>query len=150
MRLPVDNYIITSHYGNRTDPITGKEGQLHDGIDFKSPINHNVYCPCDCICSYDKDNYKEALRWSDPKESGGNCCIVDFQVGNTLFHMRFWHLIENFVTMNQKLKEGTKIGVYGDVGRSKGAHLHNDLYIQSVGKWEKINIEYFYKTCKLL
>jgi murein DD-endopeptidase MepM/ murein hydrolase activator NlpD len=147
MRLPVDNAIITSHYGKRV--LNGKE-EFHDGIDFKSPINHNVYSPIDSICSYDKDNYNEALRWSDPKESGGNCCILDFKLGDTLFHMRFWHLVENHVTMNQQLKEGILIGQYGDVGYSFGPHLHNDLYIQSIGKWEKINIEDFYKTCKLL
>jgi murein DD-endopeptidase MepM/ murein hydrolase activator NlpD len=150
MRLPVDYAIITSHYGYRTNPITGQGQQFHDGIDFKSSINNLVYFPINCICSYDKDNYNDALRWSDPKESGGNCCIIDFKIGNTLFHMRFWHLIENYVTANQPYFAGFVVGKYGDVGESKGPHLHNDLYIQSVNKWEKINIENFYKELKLL
>jgi murein DD-endopeptidase MepM/ murein hydrolase activator NlpD len=147
MRLPVNDYKITSGYGERI--LKGKK-EFHDGIDFKSITDKNVYAVCDCVCSYDKDNYQESLRWSDPKESGGNCVIIDFRLGNTLFHMRYWHLTDNLVNAGQKLKEGDLIGHYGDVGYSFGAHLHNDLYMQSKNKWEKINIEDFYKTCKLL
>lgn len=147
MRLPVDNYKITSPYGERI--LNGKK-EFHDGIDFKSIINNNVYSICDCICSYDMDNYDESLRWTDKHHSGGNMVIVDFQLGNTLFHMRYLHLIDNLIKQKQKIKEGMLIGHYGDVGYSFGAHLHNDLYMQSIDKWIKIDIDNFYKTCKLL
>jgi murein DD-endopeptidase MepM/ murein hydrolase activator NlpD len=147
MRLPLNNFKITSHYGKRI--LNGKE-EFHDGIDFVSNKNNNVYAICDCTCSYDMDNYDEALRWTDKHHSGGNMVIVDFQKENTIFHMRFLHLFDNLIKMNQKIKEGDLIGHYADVGYSFGSHLHNDLYITSTNGWEKINIEEFYKNCKLL
>lgn len=147
MRLPVDDYVITSPYGERT--LKGKK-EFHDGIDFKSVCNNFVFAVCDCTCSYDMDNYKEALRWTDKRHSGGNMIIVDFRLGNTLFHMRYMHLIDNLVKQGQKLKEGDLIGHYGDVGYSFGAHLHNDLYMQSKNQWIKIDINAFYQNNKLL
>jgi len=147
MRLPVNDYMITSGYGERI--LHGKK-EFHDGIDFKSVTENKVFAPCDCIVTYDMDNYEEALRWTDKHMSGGNMIIVDFQLGNTLFHMRFLHLIDNLVSVKNKLMEGDLIGHYGDVGYSFGPHLHNDLYMQSAGNWIKINIENFYKTTGVL
>jgi murein DD-endopeptidase MepM/ murein hydrolase activator NlpD len=147
MRLPVDSYTITSGYGERV--LHGKK-EFHDGIDFKGIHSNKVFSVCDSICSYDMDNYDESLRWTDKHHSGGNMVIIDFKIGNTLFHMRYLHLIDNLICIGQKLKEGDLIGHYGDVGYSFGAHLHNDLYIQSVNKWEKINVDNFYKEFKLL
>jgi murein DD-endopeptidase MepM/ murein hydrolase activator NlpD len=147
MRLPVDNYVITSGYGERI--LHGKK-EFHDGIDFKSKTDNKVVAVCNCVCSYDMDNYNEALRWVDRHHSGGNMIIIDFQLKNTLFHMRYLHLIENIISAGQKLKEGDLIGHYGDVGYSFGAHLHNDLYMTTTGGWIKINIENFYKNCNLL
>jgi murein DD-endopeptidase MepM/ murein hydrolase activator NlpD len=147
MRLPVDNHRITSGYGERI--LNGKK-EFHDGIDFKSMTENKVFAPCTGIVTYDMDNYDDALRWTDKHMSGGNMIIIDFRLGNTLFHMRFLHLIDNLVSVNNKLAEGDLIGNYGDVGYSFGPHVHNDLYITSVGGWEKINIENFYKEFKLL
>ena len=146
MRLPVDNAVITSHYGPRK--LNGKE-EFHDGLDFISRENNNVFAICDSVCSYDMDNYNDALRWTDKHHSAGNMFIIDFVLNNTLFHMRYLHISDNLVKQGQQIKEGELLGHYADVGYSFGAHLHNDLYMQSDG-WLKINIEDFYKNLKLL
>lgn len=144
MRLPVNQFRITSHYGMRT--LQGKE-QFHDGIDFVSNENSNVYSPFDGICSYDMDNYEEAKRWTDNHMSGGNMVIVDYVIDNLLYHMRFLHLNPNFISQGQGIPEGVRIGNYADVGISYGAHLHNDLYSED---WKKLNIEEFYTKLGLL
>ena len=147
MRLPVDNHIITSGYGERT--LKDKK-EFHDGIDFKGLVDNNVFAVYNSVCTYDMDNYNEALRWVDKHHSGGNMVIIDFQIGNTLFHMRYLHLIDNLICIGQKLKEGDLIGHYGDVGYSFGPHLHNDLSMTTTNGWIKINIDNFYRNCKLL
>jgi murein DD-endopeptidase MepM/ murein hydrolase activator NlpD len=152
MRLPVDDAVITSHYGPRTYWNKNLKrwivGELHDGLDFVSgAANNSVYAPHTCVCMYDMDNYKEALRWVDKHHSGGNMVIVGFSIMDKAYYMRFLHLIENYIKVGQMLGEGELIGIYGDVGMSSGPHLHNDLYSSS---WKKLNIEDFYKGLNLV
>jgi murein DD-endopeptidase MepM/ murein hydrolase activator NlpD len=144
MRFPVDNAVITSHYGNRV--LNGKE-EFHNGIDLVSRERNLVYSPFDGICSYDMDNYDEALRWIDKHHSAGNMVIIDYILKNVLYHMRFLHLKENLIKVGQQISEGSVIGQYADVGYSFGAHLHNDLYDKN---WKKLNIEQFYKNLNLI
>lgn len=144
MRIPLDNFVITSHYGERT--LKGKK-QFHDGLDLISRESNRVFAPTECVCSYDMDNYQEALRWIDKHHSGGNMIIMDFTFRGVLYHMRFLHLIDNLVRSGRVAIEGQLIGHYGDVGISYGAHLHNDLYD---AMWKKLNIEEFYQEAGLL
>lgn len=147
MRLPVNNAVITSSYGMRQ--LNGKP-QFHDGIDFISRANNMVFSISNGTVIYDKDNYRESFRFSDPKESGGNCVIVQFKNNSLTYYVRYWHLIENNVKKDQVISENYFIGRYGDVGLSYGAHLHIDLYIQGNTGWIKSNIEDFFRNNKVL
>jgi len=144
MRLPVDNAIITSHYGDRT--LNGKK-EFHDGIDFISRENNKVYSPFTGKVIYDQDDYEEAKRWIDKHHSAGNMVILKYKIREQEYFMRFVHIIENFVYKNQSILEGDVLGHYADVGKSYGAHLHNDLWDKN---WNKLNIEEFYKNLGLL
>jgi murein DD-endopeptidase MepM/ murein hydrolase activator NlpD len=142
---PLKDLKITSHYGLRS--LDGKM-QFHDGIDLISTSGNNlVYSIFDGIVCYDFDFYNHALRFKDKKHSAGNYVIIKSIIDNDIFYIRYLHLIENFVTINQMIDSGQTIGKYGDVGYSFGAHLHIDMFNRN---WEKIDVESFLKKYEVL
>lgn len=133
MILPVKKpYRITSPYGWRT--LQGKR-EFHDGLDFVSQSNQDVYAISSGVVVYDMDNYNDALRWVDNKHSGGNMVIILHDYDGAKIYCRYLHLRNNKVKVNDKITEGQLIGQYANVGRSYGAHLHFDVY--SYPEWRK-------------
>ena len=125
--LPVRFAKITSEYGKLRTLPDGKTG-VHDGIDFISTSDSKlVFSICDGFVVYDFDDYCHLKRYEKPN-TGGNMVIVTAVVNNKTYHIRYLHLIKNFVTKGQRVAEGTILGEYGDVGYSFGAHLHLDVY----------------------
>jgi len=140
MRIPVNDYKVTSRYGIRKDPSgrTEKE-EFHDGIDFVSKKGDlRVYAICPGKIIYDFDGYDEKLRWNDKHHSAGNMLIQEIDWNGKIYYVRYLHLIGNFVKKNEAVTESQIIGEYGDVGYSFGPHLHFDFY-DSI--WKKLNPE---------
>lgn len=133
MRLPVDNHVITSNYGERI--LKGKK-EFHAGLDFISRENNNVYAIADGIVTYDMDDYDDLKRWTDIKHSAGNYLIISHGINNKLYFARYLHLGYNLFQVGQRVKEGDTIGKYGDFGYSFGAHLHFDMWDE---RWTKAN-----------
>jgi murein DD-endopeptidase MepM/ murein hydrolase activator NlpD len=137
MRLPVNDYRISSHYGKRI--LNGKE-QFHDGIDFVSKKDdRRVFAIADGLINYDKDNYDHSKRWIiGGHHTAGNMVIQQFVTSGNPYYVRYLHLLDNTVKNGQLIHEGDLIGTYADVGISYGAHLHVDLYDAG---WKIVNIE---------
>lgn len=134
MKLPVNDYKITSPYGYRT--LQGKE-QFHDGIDFVSRKNdRRVFSVGYGLVTYDKDDYNHIKRWVSRADSAGNYVIIKTKIGDKEYYVRYLHLKENHISVNEIVTEGQEIGEYADVGFSFGAHLHLDMYTLD---WHKIN-----------
>ena len=126
---------ITSPYGERKNPF-GNGTQFHDGIDYVSAVNRNVYAIADGTVTYDMDWYDHSKAWTDKRHSGGNMVILKHDIDGEIYFVRYLHLVKNFVSQGQVIKAGDHIGEYADVGMSKGAHLHLDMFN---GKWIKID-----------
>jgi|WetSurMetagenome_2_1015567.scaffolds.fasta_scaffold113560_2 murein DD-endopeptidase MepM/ murein hydrolase activator NlpD len=136
MKLPVKNPIITSHYGKR---VLNNVREFHDGVDFIDSQNQRqVYSILPGVCVYDFDSYKPDLAFTDKQHSGGNMIIIDSVYDNEHYFIRYLHLLNNDVSIKSNVNESDIIGVYADVGRSYGAHLHIDAYDKN---WIKFNIE---------
>lgn len=130
MRHPVNNHIITSKYGERV--LNGVK-EFHPGVDYVGEAKL-VYAMEDGKVTTDKDNYDESKRWNkDMPDSLGNVVII--QHGD--YYVRYCHLATNNVSVGDTVKRGDKIGVYGDVGYSFGAHLHVDAW--TLG-WQNVDI----------
>ncbi|MBN2157893.1 MAG: M23 family metallopeptidase [Spirochaetes bacterium] len=137
MISPVNNPRITSPYGNRNDPLNPGQNQFHDGIDLASiDKDINVRAITSGIVVYDMDNYRDALRWVDPHHSAGNYVIIKHLISENTYYVRYLHLKNNTIKVGDAVSEGDVIGQYADVGRSRGAHLHMDMYTEY---WVKIN-----------
>jgi len=111
---PVEYHGITSKFGYRTHPITGKR-ELHKGSDMRAKRNTPVYATADGI-----------VEWAAyHKRSGfGKLIILVHLYG---FKTYFGHLNKIVVKSGQFVKKGELIGYTGNSGMSKGPHLHYEV-----------------------
>ncbi|KPU43412.1 murein DD-endopeptidase MepM [Oxobacter pfennigii] len=103
---------ITSYYGSRIDPITGKAGAFHSGVDIGTArlTNIPVYAmaPGKVILSKYYGGY-------------GNAVVIDHGSG---FSTLYAHNNKLLVSVGQTVLGGQKIALSGSTGRSTGPHIH--------------------------
>lgn len=104
---PLKSIKVTSPYGYRLDPFTGRQS-WHNGIDLRAK-NEPVYAMMDGIV--EKVGYDSR---------SGN--YVTLQHGN--YRVSYCHLSSIVVGRGENVYSGTIIGVTGSSGRSTGEHLH--------------------------
>ena len=100
---------ITSYYGRRIHPHTGKE-QFHLGIDIKSNAGNPIKATADGVVSFS--------GWSG---NNGNLIVVEHGMG---FSTYYAHNKNNLAKVGQKVKKGETIGYVGSTGNAQTAHLH--------------------------
>ena len=119
MRLPLDTIRITSPFGMRRHPITGKM-TMHHGIDYGAPVGTPVYAVA-------------AGRVSEIKETplGGKQVTITHADKTQTFYL---HLSSYSVRPGTMVSARQRIASVGNTGRSTGPHLH--LGIKSpANKW---------------
>lgn len=104
---PLKSIKVTSPYGYRRDPITGKQS-WHNGLDLRAK-NEPAYAMMDGIV--EKVGYDNR---------SGN--YVTLRHGN--YHVSYCHLSSIIVRKGEYVYPGTIVGVTGNTGRSTGCHLH--------------------------
>ena len=104
---PLKSIKITSPYGYRRDPFTGKLS-WHNGLDLRAK-NEPAYAMMDGIV--EKIGYDSR---------SGN--YVTLKHGN--YHVSYCHLSSVIVGKGERVFSGTIVGVTGNTGRSTGCHLH--------------------------
>tara|TARA_R110000782_G_scaffold167129_4_gene259121 strand:+ start:8318 stop:9082 length:765 start_codon:yes stop_codon:yes gene_type:complete len=111
---PVDDLALTSNYGARSDPFTGRT-RMHKGIDIPGPVGTPIYATADGIVS--------RAQWVN---GYGN--LVEISHGNDT-ETRYGHLSKLIVEPNTRVRRGQIIGLMGSTGRSTGSHLHYEIRI---------------------
>jgi len=109
---PVNVGFVSSRYGRRMDPITGRR-TMHRGIDFSARLGTPVYATADAVVSF-----------SGTWKTYGN--VVELSHGNG-FVTRFAHLQERLVKKGQRVRRGDLIARVGSTGRSTFSHLHYEV-----------------------
>ena len=104
---PLKSIKVTSPYGYRRDPFTGKRS-WHNGLDLRAK-NEPAYAMMDGIV--EKVGYDNR---------SGN--YVTLKHGN--FCISYCHLSSVIVGKGERVFSGTIVGVTGNTGRSTGCHLH--------------------------
>lgn len=110
---PADPFWITSSYGYRNDPFTGRRTP-HHGLDLAGPHGLNIHVSGDGT----------VVRARVNRSGYGKEVIVDHGFGYT---SRYAHLEDIMVKPGQKLKRGEVLGTMGSTGRSTGPHLHYEV-----------------------
>jgi len=110
--FPVKTGQITSQYGMRKDPFTGKR-TMHRGIDIAARTGTSIY-PVG----------KGKVIFSGSKAGFGH--TVEIKHSRTVVS-RYSHLKKSLVIEGQMVKTTDVIAQVGNTGRSTGPHLHLEI-----------------------
>ena len=109
---PVIGGWISSHFGYRSDPFTGR-GAFHSGVDFAAVPGTRVISTGPGVVSF-----------SGYKSGYGNVVEVTHATG---YLTRYGHNARNLVREGEAVQKGQAIAVIGSTGRSTGTHVHFEV-----------------------
>jgi murein DD-endopeptidase MepM/ murein hydrolase activator NlpD len=109
---PVNSGWISSYFGKRTDPFTGKAAN-HTGVDFAGRSGADVIAVADGVVTWSAKRY-------------GYGMMVEINHGNG-YATRYAHNSENLVAVGDEVKKGQKVALMGDTGRATGPNLHFEV-----------------------
>jgi len=105
--LPMKQLVVTSSFGMRKDPLTGKK-QKHNGLDLRAS----------------KDEVYAMLRGKVKKtgedKRSGKYVVLEHES----FQVSYCHLSQIWVKAGMEVWPGEAVGVTGCTGRATGEHLH--------------------------
>ncbi len=111
-RFPLPHAVVTSEYGMRIDPFTGRLS-FHSGIDLAAPWGTDVYAARDGVVQYVGRN-----------RTYGNFVLLKHDDG---YQTLYGHLSSVSVRLNDYVPSGMIIGKVGSTGLSTGPHLHFEI-----------------------
>jgi murein DD-endopeptidase MepM/ murein hydrolase activator NlpD len=109
---PVNTGWISSYFGRRTDPFTGKPAN-HKGVDFAGKAGAEIMAVADGV-----------VTWSSKRYGYGE--LVEINHGNG-YATRYAHNSENLVAVGDMVKKGQAVALMGDTGRATGPNLHFEV-----------------------
>lgn len=109
---PVNSGWISSYFGKRTDPFTGKPAN-HTGIDFAGKSGADVVAVADGVVTWSSKRYGYGL-------------MVEINHGNG-YTTRYAHNSENLVAVGDEVKKGQVVARMGETGRATGPNLHFEV-----------------------
>jgi murein DD-endopeptidase MepM/ murein hydrolase activator NlpD len=109
---PVTAGYISSSFGERSDPFTGRAA-FHKGVDFAGREGNDIVAVSTGVVTWagDRDGYGE---------------MVEVNHGNG-YVTRYAHNAENLVSVGATVKRGDVIARMGDTGRATGPNLHFEV-----------------------
>jgi len=110
---PVLSGWLSSAYGSRTDPFTGKRA-WHQGVDFAGAEGDHIIAVASGVVS-----------WSGERTGYGT--LVEIAHGDGLI-TRYAHNRENRVEVGDLVRQGDVIALMGNSGRSTGPHVHFEIF----------------------
>ena len=119
VRTPLDRMHITSAFGYRIHPITGKRTK-HHGIDYRGRTGTNIYAVTDGTVIKAKDG------------GGGYGKEVRIRHANGMIS-QYAHMSRINTRYGRRVKKGQIIGKVGTTGNSTGPHLH--FGVMKNGRW---------------
>lgn len=109
---PVKSGWMSSYFGRRTDPFTGKPAN-HRGVDFAGQSGAEVIAVADGV-----------VTWSSTRYGFGN--LIEINHGNG-YATRYAHNSENLVSVGEEVRKGQTVALMGDTGRATGPNLHFEV-----------------------
>ena len=109
---PVKSGWLSSYFGRRTDPFTGKPAS-HRGVDFAGKEGAEIVAVADGV-----------VTWSSSRYGYGE--MVEINHGNG-YSTRYAHNSENLVSVGDEVRKGQVVALMGDTGRATGPNLHFEV-----------------------
>ena len=107
------NYIITSRFCYRLDPVNKKDIAAHKGVDLYAETNSPVLATKNGV-----------VKVATTSETYGNTVLLYHGYG---IHTRYAHLNKINVSVGDTVKSGSILGTQGSSGRTSGEHLHYEV-----------------------
>ena len=114
-------YKISSLFGNRADPFTGKRDN-HTGTDIPAPAGTPIYAAQAGVVTTVNTNHRASTY--------GYYCTISHGSGYTTLYAHQCQV--PIVQEGQTVAKGQIIGYVGTTGRSTGNHLHFELRVNGV------------------
>ena len=114
LKPPMDHYYVSSPYGPRKHPVTGKY-RMHHGIDLAGTWQENVSVSAD-----------GTVVFAGYHGSFGKVIRIKHNYG---IMTTYGHLAKINVRRGDLVSEGQVIGKMGRTGKVKGAHLHYEISV---------------------
>lgn len=111
--VPVQEGYVSSSFGRRSDPITGRIA-MHTGTDFSAPRGTPIFAVGAGVVTFAARN-------------GAYGNMVEISHGDGL-KTRYAHAHELKVEKGALVSKGQEIATVGSTGRSTGPHLHFEVY----------------------
>lgn len=126
MRLynPAPGRKVTSDYGPRRHPISGKIGKMHRGIDYGGTFD--VLSAADGVVT--------KVSYNGNKRTGGGHVVI-IKHATKLFTVYYHGRERTHLKVGDRVRAGQKIYVSGSTGASTGPHLHFEVRTGSTGQW---------------
>jgi murein DD-endopeptidase MepM/ murein hydrolase activator NlpD len=109
---PIKSGWLSSYYGIRTDPFTGKKA-FHGGVDFAGKEGSEVVAVASGVVTWAGD------RWGYGK-------LVEINHGKG-YATRYAHSKDILVKLGQRVNKGDVVATMGSTGRSTGPHVHFEV-----------------------
>lgn len=109
---PIKSGWISSYFGTRTDPITGRPAR-HSGVDFAGRAGSQVIAVAPGVVTWSRDRY-----------GYGN--MVEVSHGNG-YVTRYAHNSANLVAVGDRVDQGQAVALMGATGRATGPNLHFEV-----------------------
>lgn len=124
-RKPLTKGVVTSYFGYRTHPVTGKKNSFHTGVDIGGNKEGTS------IYSLANGTVAKIIRKSS---CGGNSVYIHHTINGKKYTSAYLHLLTINVKVGDKVSNTTVIGTVGGGKGTKswdkcstGAHLHLGL-----------------------
>ncbi len=110
---PILSGWLSSRYGTRIDPFSGKKA-WHDGVDFAGKAGSNIVAVASGVVSWSGERY-------------GYGKMVEVAHGDGVI-TRYAHNQENLVKVGDMVRRGDVVALMGNSGRSTGPHVHFEVH----------------------
>lgn len=145
---PLSQGKVTSEFGSRTDPVTGKQYSYHRGIDIGgNPTGTKIYASAAGRVTSIVRNGKEV----------GNAVYIQHTVKGVKYRTVYMHMNSINVKIGDIVTITSVVGTVGNTGKSTGAHLHFGVikdwtgstyynprnYVKFPGKYVKFNTRFY-------
>ncbi len=114
LTAPLDGYQITSTFGGRKDPVSGRPA-MHEGNDMIGRSRALILSPAPGKVTF--------VGWN-----GGYGKMVEVDHGMGI-RTRYAHMGKIYVKRGQEISFRQRLGQMGSTGRSTGEHLHYEIRV---------------------
>ena len=119
---PIRKGWLSSRFGIRTDPFTGRKAS-HKGVDFAAKDGNDIVATASGVVTWAGKRYGYGL-------------MIEINHGNG-YSTRYGHAKEVLVKVGDIVHRAQRVGLVGSTGRSTGPHVHYEV----LSKGRQVNPE---------